>query len=295
MNHSLNINLKNEHLGKIDSDFLYHLGINSKSRDLEKEFGDVKFVCMGGTKTRMLELAKYLQNVLGISGELIDLCEQAHRYAVYKVGPVLCASHGIGMPSMSVLLHEMIKLIHYAKCKDPIFLRIGTSGGLGIPVGTIVVTQDAYNGYIRNEHELAILGERVCRPAKFNKEVYKGLLSCAHEDDDFDTLLANTMAADDFYEGQARLDGAICLHNEEEKMKFLKKLYDHGVRNIEMEATMFSSLTHHLGIKAGEVCVTFVDRLKGDQLTQATVSKEVLEKRPLIIAGRFIKKILQNS
>ncbi|XP_055851096.1 uridine phosphorylase 2-like [Episyrphus balteatus] len=292
MNPKLTIPLPNEHLEKLESDFLYHLGINSKTTNFEKEFGDVKFVCMGGTKNRMFELAKYLQKVLGLRGELVDLCEKAHRYAVFKVGPVLCASHGIGMPSMSILLHEMIKLVSYAKCKDPIFLRIGTSGGVGIPVGTVVVTKDAYNGYIRNEHELAILGERVCRPAKFHEEVYTSLLSCAEPDDDFKTILGNTMAADDFYEGQGRLDGVICEHNEQQKMEFLKKLHNHGVRNIEMEATMFSSLTHHIGIKAGEICVTLVDRLQGDQVTQSNIPKEVLEQRPLTMCGRFIKKHL---
>ena len=32
---------------------------------------------------------------------------------------------------MSILLHELIKLIHYAECKDVTFFRIGTCGGLG--------------------------------------------------------------------------------------------------------------------------------------------------------------------
>lgn len=66
----------------------------------------------------------------------------------------MCASHGVGMSSMSVLLHELIKLVNYAKCKNPIFIRIGTSGGLGIKPGTVVVTEDAYNGYLKNEHEI---------------------------------------------------------------------------------------------------------------------------------------------
>lgn len=39
--------------------------------------------------------------------------------------------HGIGSPSLSVVLHEIMKLIHHAGAEDPIFLRIGTSGGLG--------------------------------------------------------------------------------------------------------------------------------------------------------------------
>lgn len=70
------------------------------------------------------------------------------------MGPVLCCSHGVGMSTMSVILHELLKLVHYAKCKDPIFIRIGTSGGIGVDPGTVVVTHDAYNGYLRNEHEI---------------------------------------------------------------------------------------------------------------------------------------------
>lgn len=44
------------------------------------------------------------------------------------------------------------------------------------------------------------------------------------------------MCCDDFYEGQGRLDGAICAYNLEEKMSFLQEAYSAGVRNIEMES-----------------------------------------------------------
>lgn len=40
---------------------------------------------MGGTNHRMKELAKYLSSELNIKNEdLIDICQDAHRYAVYK-------------------------------------------------------------------------------------------------------------------------------------------------------------------------------------------------------------------
>lgn len=74
------------------------------------------------------------------------------------------------------------------------------------------------------------------------------------------------MCADDFYEGQGRLDGAFCDYTEADKMEYLKKLQNAGVVNIEMEATIFAALTHHAGIKAADVCVTFLDRLNGDQV-----------------------------
>lgn len=67
---------------------------------------------------------------------------------------MLCCSHGVGISSMSILLHELLKLVKYAKCKDPIFMRVGTSGGIGVDAGTVIITKDAYNGHLRNQYEL---------------------------------------------------------------------------------------------------------------------------------------------
>ena len=66
--------------------------------------------------------------------------------------------------------------------------------------------------------------------------------------------------------GQGRLDGAFCDFTEKEKMDYLKRIHKEGVKNIEMESLSFAALTHHAGIKSAVVCVTIVDRLKGDQV-----------------------------
>ena len=42
---------------------------------------------------------------------------------MYKVGPVLSISHGMGIPSAGILLHEVIKLMYHAGVKDPVFIR----------------------------------------------------------------------------------------------------------------------------------------------------------------------------
>ena len=39
--------------------------------------------------------------------------------------------HGMGIPSVSIMLHEIIKLVYHAGCKNVTFFRIGTCGGLG--------------------------------------------------------------------------------------------------------------------------------------------------------------------
>ena len=72
---------------------------------------------------------------------------------MYKVGPVLSVSHGMGVPSLSILLHELIKLMWHAGVQDPIFFRIGTCGGVGHPAGTIVITKEAVDGRLLPVHE----------------------------------------------------------------------------------------------------------------------------------------------
>lgn len=49
------------------------------------------------------------------------------------------------MPSISVLLHEVIKLLFYARCRHVKLIRIGTCGGLGLVPGTVVVSEMVVN------------------------------------------------------------------------------------------------------------------------------------------------------
>lgn len=49
---------------------------------------------------------------------------------------------------------------------------------------------------------------------------------------------------------QGRLDGALCSYTSAEKMNFLKKAHDEcGIRNIEMEVNMMSSLCRRYGVR----------------------------------------------
>ncbi len=62
------------------------------------------------------------------------------------------------------------------------------------------------------------------------------------------------------------MDGAFCEFDEAQKMEYLRRLNEAGVKNIEMEATCFAALTHMAGIRSAIVCVTLLDRLNGDQV-----------------------------
>lgn len=71
---------------------------------------------------------------------------------MFKAGPVLCVNHGMGAPSVSILLHELFKLLHYAGCLQVTFIRMGTCGGLGVPPGTIVVSKEVINEFGEPNH-----------------------------------------------------------------------------------------------------------------------------------------------
>lgn len=66
----------------------------------------------------------------------------------------LLFQHGIGIPSMTVVLEEVLKMLAYAKAKDPIFFRLGTSGGMGIPAGSVVISSWGMNGTLEKSYDL---------------------------------------------------------------------------------------------------------------------------------------------
>lgn len=84
--------------------------------------------------------------------------------------------------------------------------------------------------------------------------------------------------------GQGRLDGAFCDFTETDKMEYLESIHKAGVVNIEMESLSFAALTHHAGIKAAVVCVTVLDRLKGDQVLYSVnkLNRNTLSQKGLV-------------
>ncbi|CAG0901571.1 unnamed protein product [Cyprideis torosa] len=314
------VELKNPNIGKMEQDILYHLALGSGSHDLEDMFGDVKFVVMGGTPRRMEEFAYFIMNELDIKlptgTTLSDISRYSYRYSMYKIGPIISVSHGMGQPSISILLHELIKMMYHSRVRDPVFIRLGTCGGIGVEGGTVVVTEEAVDGCLNPKHTLTILGKKVSRPAVLDLTLVSDLVNCSSPGDPWKTVCGKTMCTDDFYEdskiskqrlsrhfsvriltkfsssGQARLDGAFCEYTEAQKMDFLKYIHGQGVINIEMESLVFASLCHCAGIRAAVICVALLNRLNGDQVSS---SKEVLkewQQRPQILLSRYIKQKL---
>lgn len=277
-------------LVSLDKDVLYHLGLNT-DMDLQSMFHDVKYICMGGSPNRAVAFANKAAEELGIpqAGNTAYPIAKTERCNMCKVGPVLSISHGMGMPSLEIFLNEVTKLLHYAGATDVEYIRIGTSGGLlndnenedgdgsaeviddgtmgvGVKPGTVVIARKAINGYLKPEHETAILGKKRVRPTILDEQLSDDIMAARG---DIEVVMGNTMGCDGFYEEQGRLDGALDPgYTEEDKMEFLRKAYrEADVRNIEMESGKFASFCLQAGIPAAIVCTTLLDRLQGDQVT----------------------------
>jgi uridine phosphorylase len=68
----------------------------------------------------------------------------------------------MGIPSVGILLHEIIKLMFHARVRDPIFFRIGTCGGIGLEGGTVVISEETVDGMMQPYLELVTV---CCRGA----------------------------------------------------------------------------------------------------------------------------------
>ncbi|XP_017038454.1 uridine phosphorylase 1 [Drosophila kikkawai] len=292
--------LLNPCLKCLKPDTLYHLGLDTETTDFPKVFGDVRFVCMGGTKGRMEHFAYYVMQEIGLkinaATQLRDMAEAGNRFSMFKVGPVLCVSHGIGCPSISILLHELIKIMYHAKCQDPVFIRLGTCGGIGVDPGTVIISSEAVDGRLDSFHEIIVQGSGEKYDSQLDENLAFDIKLC-HDPckDRYEAIIGKTLCAHDFYEGQSRLDGAFCEYTPEQKKAYLEQLRSQDIKNIEMESLAFAALTGRAGIRSAVVCVAILNRLKGDQIQ---TPHEVLikwEKRPQELVARYIRKVLYFS
>ncbi|XP_023379941.1 uridine phosphorylase 1 [Pteropus vampyrus] len=162
----------------------------------------------------------------------------------------------------------------------------------GLEPGSVVITRRAVDARFRPEFEQVVLGERVVRSTELDEPLARELLQCSADLREFGTVVGDTMCTLDFYEGQGRLDGALCSYTERDKQEYLQAAHAAGVRNIEMESSVFAAMCRACGLRAAVVCVTLLDRLEGDQISSPREVLAEFQKRPQRLVGHFIKKRL---
>ena len=251
-------------------DVYYHFGVASSDPLLTK-LRDVKAVIMAGSGSRITEFAQRWSE-LNSQAEIVAFPKEDRFVTRYTAG-VLFVSHGMGMPSASIALQELMRMVFFLKrgdldAMDEVFwCRVGTSGGVGLPGGTVVVTSEGLMSDLKPYRLLNGGSGEYWFDGHFPAATYDAIIN-ANEHSDFRIISGKTVAGNEFFLEQFRLDGAICFENPETKMGWLTWIRDNGVANIEMEGAMIAGYLNHWGFsKFAMICCTLLNRLEGDQVT----------------------------
>lgn len=251
-------------------DVYYHFGVASLDPLLDK-LRDVRAVIMAGSGGRINEFTERWSE-LNAGTEIVAFPKEDRFVTRYTAG-VLFASHGMGMPSASIALQELMRMVFFLKrgdleAMDEVFwCRVGTSGGVGLPGGTVVVSSEGLMADLKPYRLLNGGTGEYWFDGHFPVATSQAIIA-ANEHTDFDIISGKTIAGNEFFLEQFRLDGAICLETAESKMGWLTWLHDNGVANIEMEGAMIAGYLNHWGFsKFAMICCTLLNRLEGDQVT----------------------------
>ena len=251
-------------------DVYYHLGVASSDPIVEK-LRDVRAVVMAGSGGRIKEFAERWSQ-LNAGSEIVAFPKE-DRFVTRYTGGVLFASHGMGMPSASIALQELMRMVFYLKrgdldALDQVFwCRVGTSGGVGLPGGTVVVSSEGLMADLRPYRLLNGGAGEYWFDGEFPTATRDSIIA-ANKFTDFPIVSGKTVAGNEFFLEQFRLDGAVCLETPETKMEWLRWLHENGVANIEMEGAMIAGYLNHWGFpNFAMICCTLLNRLEGDQVT----------------------------
>jgi uridine phosphorylase len=252
------------------TDVYYHFGVSSDDPILEK-LRDVRAIVLAGPGGRIIEFVQRWSEERG--GAEVVAFPKEDRFITRYCDGVLFASHGMGMPSASIAVQELMRMVFLLKGGDHdamsevFWVRVGTSGGVGLPAGTVVVTTDGVMADLKPYRLLQGGSGEYWFDGTFPADI-AGAIMAASAGSGIPLAMGRTVAGNEFFLEQYRLDGAVCFETPESKMAWLEWIDSAGVRNIEMEGAMLAGYLNHWGFpKFAMICVTIVNRLEGDQVT----------------------------
>jgi uridine phosphorylase len=278
-----------------DIDVFYHLGVSSDDT-LLNEMRGVRAVIMAGSGARMDTFAQEWSASNGNTPILAFPKED--RFVSRYTGGVLFVSHGMGMPSASIAVQELMRLAYFLKAGDldaldaMFWARVGTSGGVGLPGGTIVVSTEGLMADLKPYRLLDAQGGYHWFEGTFPQTTVDAILA-ANTQSGIPIATGKTVATNEFFIEQFRRDGAIALATTEEKMAWLHWLDEHGVRNIEMEGAMLAAYMNYWGFSNfAMVCTTVVNRLEGDQVTSTAAELDAFNTRAGTVTFNYLRSIM---
>lgn len=273
----------------IHENYLRYFHINLATFDLSR-FSNIDHVIMQGSQDRTRELAiQYYRKIIGsYDSEPINLLPEDSYFVVYRVKNILFVSHGMGFTSILALLNNLTKLMFKAGNLDVKYIRIGTSGGINIPPGTVIITETAYIPSLI----LHPLKQDHVVPTALSYELNQKIIAAQPPKLKFEVLLGNSIAANDFYLGQARFDGVIKpSFNQKEREEYFARIKELNILNFEMESVALAHFCNLLEIKAAMVAVTILDRFKGDQISSSAEDLKDFSSRSAEVVINYLLKL----
>lgn len=276
--------------------YLFNLELNPTTLD---KFKNIKYVIMQGSSKRAHALARQLAHlVLNLDMrfyEPVNLVNTSN-FAVYRVGNILSVSHGMGNISIDALLHTITKLLYYAGNTAVEYIRVGTSGGIGVEAGSIIITQNAYMPNLAPYYTSYELDQARDLPTYFDSALIARILAAQPENPIWPIIIGNTIAADDFYLGQCRYDGAMfARQNLNFRTNFFNKIRDLNILNFEMESSSLAAFCIQAQIPATMIAVTVVNRLNGDQITATPAQLTEYSDRAQQVVINYLQILQANN
>lgn len=268
---------------------LFHLGYRLRQDTplLIELLADIRYVILCGSVSRAESIARLFNTTNSPNICLTD------RYVVLQPLPtVLVAAHGIGNGSIDILLHELYIALSAAHAVNWSFIRVGSCGGLGVPMGTVVVTRRTLNSQLEPFLRLPVLGKPTKFPARLHPQLSNALFKMGTSQFGEMCVHADTLCAETFYLAQARLDGAFADYSDEQSMQYLRNCQEQGVTNIEMESLPLAAFATKMSVPAAIVCAVLVDRLEHETPFVAEAKLAEYQSRAVNLVVNFVKQNL---
>lgn len=280
------------------TDAYYHFGVSSDDEILHP-LRDIKAVIACGSGGRVKEFAQQWSEASGDT-EILAFPKE-DRFVTRYTGDVLFASHGMGMPSASIALQELMRMLFFLKGGDEaamaevFWCRVGTSGGVGLPGGTQVISTEAVMADLKPYRLLRGGDGEYWFDGRFPRETADAIIA-ANASSGIPIETGRTVAGNEFFLEQYRLDGAIRMETAETKQAWLRWLDSSGVCNIEMEGAMLAGYLNHWGFPHfAMICATLLDRLGGDQVTATPEQLAEYSENSGVVLFNYLRASLLGS
>lgn len=251
---------------------LYHIGFGKE--DLGKNSPKLAFLSGEPERSRFIA-ENYLKNSC-----LLSNYRGLESYIGYLANglPVLSATSGMGAPSLSIVVNELIQV------GITQIIRIGTCGSIQthVSLGSLVITQAALcrQGAANDIAPLEY-------PASANPFLTVALVEAAR-DLKIDYHLGITASVDTFYEGQERYESSANSYLQSWLQGITQEYRHLNILNYEMEAGTLFKMAGVYGFAAGCICAVVAQRTETESIILER--KEIAIQNAIRVALKAVEK-----